>query len=114
MKAGKATSSRIDLSQHFDFTLAGKYTVSPKGPVWTKDGASRTLKTKSNKLEITVGESLRRGAAGAGPRVGKAAEATWGSEVEGQAVSIATAKTAYDTGEPIELRVCFKNVRKQT
>jgi hypothetical protein len=71
------------------------------------------MKVTSNKLEITVDESLRRDAGGGGPEGSKAVERAWGTAVEGQAVSIATPKAAYAPQGPVALRVCFRNVGRQ-
>jgi hypothetical protein len=58
LRPGQETSATLPLSRLFDFTLSGKYTVSVQRGVW-KDGAfSSTLKATSNKLEITIDNSL--------------------------------------------------------
>ncbi len=54
LKPGEETCDELELSRLFDFTLAGKYTVSVQRAV----SVSSTLKATSNKLELTVDESI--------------------------------------------------------
>jgi hypothetical protein len=112
LKPGEDMSAQIDLTRHFDITLAGTYTVSLATRVWTDAGYTK-LEAKSNKLEIPVDESLRPDSGAAGTEGANAAKRTWGTAVEGQAVSITTDKTAYDMGEPVTLGICFKNLGQQ-
>ena len=70
LKPGEETCDEIELSRLFDFTLAGKYTVSAQRVV----PVNSRLKVTSNKLEITVDESLPHDASSAVPRGGKPAK----------------------------------------
>ena len=51
-------SDTLQVSRLFDFTLAGKYTVSVKRAVSMGGVFSSTLKATSNKLEITIDGNL--------------------------------------------------------
>ena len=60
LKPGEETHvEELQLSRLFDFSLAGKYVISVKRAVIRRDGTVRPkLYATSNKLEITVDESI--------------------------------------------------------
>ena len=109
LKPGEEARVELELSRLFDFTVAGKYTVSVERAVWNDGGFSSTVKAVSNKLEITVEEPPQNDASPTG-ETSKSTENTWGTAVEGQALLISTDKAAYAPGKRIVLSVCFKNV----
>jgi len=58
LKPGEESSVGIPLNRMFDFTLAGKYAVSVQRAIWKGAPGIPTLKAISNKLNLTVDESL--------------------------------------------------------
>lgn len=58
LKPGAESSVEIHLNRMFDFTIPGKYTVSVQRAIWKAETDPQTLKTISNKVNLTVDDSL--------------------------------------------------------
>lgn len=58
LKPGAESSVEIHLNRMFDFTIPGKYTVSVQRAIWKADTSPQKLKAISNKVNLTVDESL--------------------------------------------------------
>ena len=113
LKPGNEISTRLDLTRLFDFTLPGKYTVVVQRPVSKDRTFVAALNATSNKLELTVDESLAAGKTSPISEARKAVEKTWGAHGEGAGVSISSEKAAYAPGKAIALSVCFRMSRQK-
>jgi hypothetical protein len=60
LKVGEESRVELELTRLFDLSLDGKYTVSVERAVWVDHVVRSALKATSNKLEITIDESLRQ------------------------------------------------------